>query len=228
MKTRVYFDQELQQLQDDLIVFGSMVTEALLDSVKAMRERDVVKAERIVGYDKTLNKRRFGIEDRCLTLLATQQPTAGDLRLIAAVMEINIELERMGDYAKGIGRITLMLGPECQIRVPPEIQHMATKGVDMLRRALDAFINSDLDAARSIPLEDDELDAMYNQVNRDLIARVMAHPARSDQLNYMSWAAHNLERFGDRVTNICERIMYTITGEFLEFDAREPSASGVN
>lgn len=225
---RVYFDQELQKLQDDLVVFGSMVSDAILDSVKAMRERDVAKAERIVGYDRMLNERRFGIEDRCLTLLATQQPTARDLRLIAGVMEINIELERMGDYAKGISRITTMLGPECTLRIPAEIQQMADKGVDMLRRALDAFVNQDLETAKVIPLEDDEIDTMYNRVNRELIARVMAHPSRSDQLNYISWAAHNLERFGDRVTNICERTMYTITGEFLEFDAREPEGSGVN
>ena len=226
--TRVYFDQELQRLQDDLIVFGSMVTEAILESVKALRERDVEKAEKIIGYDRTLNERRFNIEDRCLTLLATQQPAARDLRLIAGVMEINTELERMGDYAKGIGRIILMLGPECTLRIPVEIQQMADVGVSMLRRALDAFVNQDLAAARVIPLEDDELDVLYNRVNRELIGRVMAHPSRSDQLNYVSWAAHNLERFGDRVTNICERTMYTITGEFLEFDAREPAASGVN
>ena len=147
--TRVYFDQELQRLQDDLIVFGSMVSEAILDAVKALRERNVVKAERIVAYDRTLNERRFALEDRCLTLLATQQPAARDLRLIAAVLEINIELERMGDYAKGISRITLMLGPECTIRVPPEIQKMADLTVDMLRRALDAFVNQDLESARS-------------------------------------------------------------------------------
>ncbi len=228
MKTRTYFDQELQQLQDDLIIFGSMVSEALLDSVKAMRERDVVKAEKIVGYDRSLNERRFSIEDRCLTLLATQQPTARDLRLIAAVMEINTELERMGDYAKGISRITRMLGAECTLSIPPQIQKMAELGVDALRRALDAFVNQDLDAAKSIPLEDDAMDVMYNDVNREIITRMMAHPDRSDQLNYITWAAHNLERFGDRVTNICERIMYTITGEFLEFDAREPDASGTN
>ena len=226
--TRVYFDQELQRLQDDLIVFGSMVSEAILDAVKALRERNVVKAERIVAYDRTLNERRFALEDRCLTLLATQQPAARDLRLIAAVLEINIELERMGDYAKGISRITLMLGPECTIRVPPEIQKMADLTVDMLRRALDAFVNQDLESARSLPLEDDAIDTLYNLVNRDVITRMMAHPDQSDQLNYVTWAAHNLERFGDRVTNICERTMYTITGEFMEFDAREPGASGVN
>ena len=225
---RKYFEQELQQLQDDLIVFGSMVSEAILDAVKALRERDLDKAERIVQYDRILNERRFGIENRCLTLLATQQPAAGDLRLIAAVLEINIELERMGDYAKGISRITGMLGRETTVRILPEIDQMADMGVDMLRRALDAFVNQDLEAARSIPLEDDAIDALYNRANRELITRVMAHPDQSDQFNYISWAAHNLERFADRVTNICERTMYTITGEFMEFDAQEPDASGTN
>ncbi len=226
--TRAYFDHELQKLQDDLISFGSMVSEAILDSVKALQERDVVNAEKIVAYDQTLNELRFDIEDRCLTLLATQQPAARDLRLIAGVMEINIELERMGDYAKGISRITLMLGPECTLRIPKEIQQMAGLGVDLQRKALDAFVGQDLDTAKAIPFEDDKMDAMYNQVNRELITRIMAHPNRGDQLNYISWAAHNLERFGDRVTNICERTIYTITGEYSEFDAREPAASGVN
>ena len=226
--TRSYFDQELQSLQDDLVIFSSMVSEALVNSVKALRERDVQKAGMIIEYDRKLNDRRFSLEDRCLTLLATQQPTARDLRLIAAVLEINMELERMGDYAKGISRITCMLGPECTLRIPPEIQKMADLGVDMLGRALDAFVNKDLDVARALPLEDDQLDAMYNQVSREVISSIMAHPSQSDQWNYVSWAAHNLERFGDRVTNICERIVYTITGEFTEFDAREPAASGVN
>ncbi len=228
MKIRTYFDQELQKLQDDLVIFGSMVSEALMDSVKALRERDVIRADKIISYDRSLNERRFGIEDRCLTLLATQQPTARDLRLIAAVMEVNIELERMGDYAKGISRITVMLGAECTLMIPPQIAQMATMGVDMLRRALDAFVNQDLDAAKHIPLEDDAIDALYNEVNREIITRMMAHPDRSDQLNYITWAAHNLERFSDRVTNICERIIYTITGDYLEFDARTTDFSAVN
>ena len=147
--------------------------------------------------------------------LATQQPTARDLRLIAGVMEINIELERMGDYAKGISRITIMLGPECTMRIPAEIQQMADIGLWTCCAARWIRLSTRTwQTARAIPLEDDEMDTMYNRVNRDLIARVMAHPSRSDQLNYISWAAHNLERFGDRVTNICERTMYTITGEF--------------
>lgn len=225
---REAYQQQLQELRDKLLIMGSMVIQALGDSIDALKTHDIENARRIIAEDKKINALKFEIEDEVLTLIATQQPMAGDMRLLAAVLEISGELERMGDYAKGISRITLMLGPECTLRIPAEIQLMADKGVDMLRRALDAFVGQDLVAARAIPLEDDEMDTMYNRVNRELIARVMAHPSRGDQLNYISWAAHNLERFGDRVTNICERTMYTITGEFSEFDAREPAGSGVN
>lgn len=227
MATRIHFSRELQKLQDEMIVFGSVVAEAVQDSVRTLRERDLEGARRLIKSDRALNARRFEIEQETLVLLATQQPMASDLRLLAAILEISTELERMGDYAKGIARITLMLGLEPAVRPLPEIQEMADRGTDMMRRALDAFVNRDLEAARQIPLEDDQIDALYNKVNRELVTMMMAHPDRSDHANYMSWAAHNLERFSDRVTNICERIMYTITGEFLEFDADEPGASGI-
>lgn len=228
MMARTHFTREMQRLQDEMIMLGSMVAEAIQDAVRSLRERDLEAAKRLIKYDRTLNARRFEIERDSLVLLATQQPMAGDLRLIAAILEISMELERMGDYAKGIARITLMLGLEPIVRPFPEIQMMADAGTDMMRRALDAFVNRDLEAAKLIPTEDDQIDAMYNKVNRELITTMMAHPDRSDQANYMSWAAHNLERFADRVTNICERIMYTITGEFMEFDAEEPGSSGTN
>jgi phosphate transport system protein len=225
---RTLFTRELERLQDNILLMGSMVRQSLSDAVTALCERDLEAAKRIVAEDREINTRRFAIEDDCLILIATQQPAAKDLRLLAAILEISSELERIGDYAKGISKINLMMGPEPFVKPLVHIPQMCTKALDMLARALDAFVNQDVDAARRIPLEDDELDEMYNSVNRNLIAMIIKNPAITDHANYLSWVAHNLERAGDRVTNICERVVYTVTGEFVEFDGQETAMSGTN
>lgn len=215
---RTLFARELETLQTDILILGSMVIQALKESVEALRRRDMETARRLIKEDEVINKKRFEIEADCLRLIATQQPMAGNLRLIAAVLEISTELERIGDYAKGIGRIILLIGPEALIKPLVDIPHMCEIATDMLQQALDAFLNQDLEAARTIPLRDDEVDALYNQVHRDLIAMILEDPSLIDRSNYLLWAAHNLERAADRVTNICERIIFTVTGEFIEFD----------
>ncbi len=215
---RTSFVRELETLQTDTLMLGSMVIQALKESVEALRHRDMETARRLIKEDEVINKRRFEIEADCLRLIATQQPMAGNLRLIAAVLEISTELERIGDYAKGIGRIILLIGPETLLKPLVDIPRMCEIATDMLQDALDAFLNQDLEAARTIPLRDDEVDALYNQVHRDLIAMILEDPTLIDRSNYLLWAAHNLERAADRVTNICERIIFTVTGEFIEFD----------
>ena len=215
---RTSFVRELETLQTDTLMLGSMVIQALKESVEALRHRDMDTARRLIKEDEVINKRRFEIEADCLRLIATQQPMAGNLRLIAAVLEISTELERIGDYAKGIGRIILLIGPEALLKPLVDIPRMCEIATDMLQDALDAFLNQDLEAARTIPLRDDEVDALYNQVHRDLIAMILEDPTLIDRSNYLLWAAHNLERAADRVTNICERIIFTVTGEFIEFD----------
>jgi len=225
---RSQFVKDLQRLQDDLLMMGSMVRQNLRESVDALIARDLQAARRIIAADREVNKRKFAIEDDCLMLIATQQPMAGDLRLLAAVLEISTELERMGDYAKGISRISLYLGNQPLLKSFPQIPQMCDKVVENLGRALDAFIHGDVEAARAIPLEDDEIDALYNSVNRELLTIISERPDAIDRANYMPWVAHNLERAGDRVTNICERVIYTVTGELLEFDAEEPDMSGIN
>jgi phosphate transport system protein len=225
---RVQFTRDLQKLQDDILLLSSMVSEAIRNSVVALRDRDLETARRLVAGDRVVNAKKYEIEEACLFLIATQQPTAGDLRLLAAILELSTELERMGDYAKGIGRITLYMGSEPLVKLPAEIPQMCDKALDMLRRSIDAFLNHDVEAARAIPREDDAVDAMYNQVNRALLDKIVADPAVIDHANYLSWVAHNLERAADRVTNICERVIYTVTGEFVEFDTDEPFLSGVN
>ena len=215
---RTSLARELETLQTDTLMLGSMVIQALKESVEALRRRDMETARRLIKEDEVINKKRFEIEADCLRLIATQQPMAGDLRLIAAVLEISTELERIGDYAKGIGRIILLIGPEALIKPLVDIPRMCEIATTMLQQALDAFLTQDLEAARTIPLRDDEVDALYNQVHRDLIAMILEDPSLIDRSNYLLWAAHNLERAADRVTNICERIIFTVTGEFIEFD----------
>jgi phosphate transport system protein len=217
---RNLFETELSQLQDDILIMGSMVIQALKDSVDALKNQDLEVAQRIIDEDKEINRRRYDIELRSLTVIARQQPMASDLRLLAAILEIVTELERIGDYAKGIGKITIMMGKDPLIKPLVDIPQMCDKVVDMLRRALDAFVAQDLEVARTLPLEDDEVDDLYNHVQRDILNILLQKPELIDRANYLLWAAHNLERAADRVTNICERIVFTVTGELIEMDAK--------
>ena len=209
-------------------MLGSMVRQALADAVTALAKRDLDAARGIVSGDREINSRRFRIEDDCLSLIAMQQPIARDLRLLAAMLEISTELERIGDYAKGISKISLMIGSEPLIKPLIEIPQMCERVLSMLERSLDAFVNYDAQAARAIPLEVDAIDDLYNMVNRQLLDLIIKDPAVIDQANYLSWVAHNLERAGDRVTNVCERVVYTVTGEFVEFDGEESLMSGIS
>lgn len=215
---RKTFEKDLQRLQDEVLALGSMVAKAIQEAVSSLKARDREMAKQIIAGDRAINEKRFAIESETLTLIATQQPLAGDLRTLAAVLEIATELERIGDYAKGIAKINLMMGEEPLIKPLIDIPQMADKATDMLRRALDAFIRRDVETARSIPLEDDQVDALYNQVYRELLTFIMADPRTLNQATYLLWVAHNLERSADRVTNICERVVFTVTGRMQEMD----------
>ncbi len=215
---RETFERELYKLQDELLILGDMVEQAVRESVEALRCRDLEAARRIYTNDQLINEKRYAIEQECLGLMATQQPMARDLRLLAAVLEIITELERIGDYAKGICRITLLLGNEPLVKPLIDIPKMADIGLDMLHRSLTAFIARDAEAARAIPKEDDQVDALYNQVYHELIDIMIADPHVVDRANLLMWAAHNLERLADRVTNICERIVFVVTGDIIEMD----------
>jgi phosphate transport system protein len=226
--TRETFDRELQHLQDEILVLGSLVEKAIVESVELLKRRDTAGARRLIAEDRRLiNEKRFAIESEALTLIATQQPMAGDLRVIAAVIEIAHELERMGDYAKGIAKINLMMGDEPLLKPLIDVPRMAEKARDMLHRALEAFVNRDVELARAIPKEDDEVDALYNQVYRELLTLMMANPRDIDRATYLLWVAHNLERTADRVANICERVIFTVTGEFIEMDVDDVSPAGI-
>jgi phosphate transport system protein len=215
---RQNFDQQLQKLYDEVLVLGSMVEDALLESVEVLKQQNLLRARRLIAEDEQINVNRFAIEEKTLTLIATQQPMARDMRTLAAVLEIVTELERIGDYAKGIARITLMIGQKSLLKPLIDIPRMVEKARDMLHRALEAFVESDVELARSIPAEDDEVDALYNQVYRELLTLIMSNPQNIDQATHLLWVAHNLERTAHRVVNICERVVFTVTGEMEEMD----------
>ena len=225
---REAYRQQLQDLRDKLLIMGSMVSRALDDAVNALKAMDETTARRIIAEDKKVNALKFQLEDEVLTLIATQQPMARDMRLLAAILEISGELERMGDYAKGIGRIVIYMDGQPPIKELVHIPTMNELVTNMLQRALDAFINHDVAAAKQIPQEDDQVDKLYNQVNRELIDIITKDASKIERANYLSWAAHNLERAADRVTNICERIIYTETGQYSEIDATEFGIAGIN
>lgn len=214
--SRRTFDQELDYLQGEVLALGSLVEEALVRSVETLKQRDFGASWRIVAADRDINARRYAIEESAMRLIATQQPMARDMRLLAAVLEIVSELERMGDYAKGIARINLMIGEQPLIQPLVALPIMAAKARDMLHAALVAFVERDVPAARAIPRGDDQVDTLYNQVYHDLIACILEDPGVAEQANHLMWAAHNLERAADRVLNLCERVIYAVTGELTE------------
>jgi len=218
---RKTFETEIKQVKDDVLMLGSMVEEAILNTVEALKKRDIKASEEILKADILINKKRFDIENKLMILIATQQPMAHDLRLLASTMEIISELERMGDYAKGIANINIRMGDEPLLKPLIDVPRMAQKGADMLHRALTAFINEDLEVARSLPMEDDEVDALYNQVYRELMTFVIQDPKTIERANWLLWVAHNLERVADRVTNICERTIFIVTGDMAEVKATD-------
>jgi phosphate transport system protein len=218
--TRGTLEQELAQLQNDVRHLGNMVGESAADSIQALCLRDVLWAKKIEARDRLVNTRRFDIEEQCLALIATQQPMGHNVRLLAAILEIITEIERIGDYVKGVAHITSRIGPD---PLPPDLPRPLERMVHcadaMLQSALDAFQAGDDRAARAVPASDDEVDRLYAESHEVLLEWINLHPEDFDRATRLLWVAHNLERFADRVTNICERTIFTVTGEVLEFSA---------
>jgi phosphate transport system protein len=213
---RTNFERHLHELQDEVLILGSMVEKAIYRSMEALKNRDLELAKQVVDDDNEIDKKRFDIEEKCIELIVTQQPMAGDLRIIVAVLNIIIDLERIGDHAEGNARIAIMIGKEPPLKPLIDLPRMAQKAGDMLRRSLDAFINRDAETARKIATEDDVIDALYDQVFRELLT-FMAEDGRTiTRATRLIWVAHNLERSADRVTNICERVVFVVTGKMEE------------
>ena len=219
--TRDYLDRRLHQLEEEILLLGSMVEQAILHSVEALRMQDINAAKAIKEDDLIINDKRYAIENAILITIATQQPVGRDLRRLAAMLEVSTELERMGDYAKGIAKVTIRL-ENCKVEIPHrDIKQMVELSVGMLHRALGAFVNKDPKTAASIPDEDDLVDDLYNKIYRTVINLTFQNPEIVEQANQIMWVAHNLERMADRVTNICERTVFIATGELLEMDSSD-------
>ena len=216
MEIRAIFHKKLREIQDDVLAMGSMVEKATSRSIEALKERDIEKAREIIADDLKINRKRFNIEEKCVQLIATQQPMASDLRTIIGVLNIITEIERIGDHAEGIARIVVMIGDEPLLKPLIDIPRMAEKVNGMLHRSLDALINRDADAAKLIVGEDDEVDNLYDQVFRELLTFMAEDPKTITRATRLIWVAHNLERSADRVTNICERVVYMVTGKMEE------------
>ncbi len=215
---RETLDRQIHHLQEEVLLLGSMVEQANLEAVDALQHRDTVTARRIFNNDHLINEKRYAIDNAILILIATQQPMARDLRLMAAILEVITELERMGDYAKGIAKITIHLDDTPVPISLRDFTSMADLAVSMLHRALGAFIEENAQLAHEIPADDDQIDALYKQIHREAVQAMISNPEAIDQANLMMWVAHNIERMGDRVTNICERTVFIATGELMEMD----------
>ena len=215
---RTEFDNALASLQDELLELGSMVEQAVVRAVDALKRRDLALSQQIVDEDDIIDRKRFELEERCVDLIATQQPLAGDLRILIAVLHIAVELERMGDYGEGIAKISLMMGDQPTIKPLIDIPRMADMATAMLRRSLDALVNRDVDLALQICNDDDEIDALYDQVYRELLVFMIQDPKTIQRATYLLWIAHDLERVADRATNIAERVIFLVTGKLTEIN----------
>ena len=214
--SRTTFRQEMQEIKDDVLLLGSMVEDAVMKSVEALRDNNVERSRFVIVNNKYINRKRFEVKLTIMTLMATQQPIARDLRTLAASLDVCTELERMGDYASGIANINIRSGGLSMPFILREIYAMAEKAVDMLHRALTTFADEDVETAKAIIQDDDIIDECYTQLYYDAVGSVVKEARNIERANYIIWVAHNLERLGDRTTNICERVIYMVTGERYE------------
>jgi phosphate transport system protein len=217
--TRETFDEQLKALEKDVLDMGRQVDQTIDLSIEALAKRDVELSRRVIREDESINKAQQDIEEKCLVLIATQQPLAGDLRVIFAIANIATELERMADHAKGIGQIGVMMGPREPLKPLVDIPRMAAKARWLLEQELEAFMNRDVELARSLGSEDDEVDRLYDQVFRELLIFMMDDPRTISRATYLLWVAHNLERIADRALNIGERVVFLVRGEVEEHNA---------
>jgi len=216
--TRSSLDRELRAIEDDMLRMGELVNEAIQGSLRALAERDRGLAQQVVDGDAVINRLRFDIEEACLALMATQQPAASDLRTVVAAMNVVGDLERMGDHAAGNARIVMRMGDEPLLKPLIDIPRMADVCRSMIRDSLQAFVRRDGERARQIAAMDDQIDGLYQQVFRELLSFMVEDPKTTSRALFLLFAAHNLERIGDRATNIAERVLFMTSGVMRELN----------
>ena len=216
--TRSVFERQLSEVQEDMLVMAGMVEAAITQGVEALRLRDVALARRTIENDEAIDRRRYEIEDKCIELISLQAPMASDLRTIISVLHMTTDLERMGDHAEGIAKIALMLADEPPLKPYIDIPRMAKVAIDMLHGSVEAYKMRDTKRAREIIDMDDVVDGLYEQVYHELLTYMIQDPQSIQRATYLIWVAHNLERIADRVTNICERVVFMVTGHVQELN----------
>jgi phosphate transport system protein len=216
MEIRRAFHEHLREVESDVLIMGNLVVKAIDRAIEALKERDLTLAHQIIADDAQINKQRFSIENDCIGLIATQQPVAGDLRIIVAILNIITELERIGDYAEGIAKIVIMIGDEPPLKPLIDIPRMAEITLDMVNKSLQSFITRDVELAMRVVSLDSVVDGLYDQVFRELLTFMMVDPKTTNRATRLIWVAHNLERAADRATNISERVVFTVTGKMEE------------
>lgn len=215
---RSAYEIQIQGLRDDVVSIASMVDKAIARAISALRTQDVVLAREVRKNDKLINAARWEGERRALTIIATQAPAARDLRTIAAALQIFTDLERMADHAAGVAKIVIDTADEALLKPLVDIPRMSQLAREMLADSITAFVDNDEELARRVAIRDDDVDALYDQIFRELLTYMMADPGTINRATHLLWASHNIERIADRVTNICERVIFTVTGTMEEMD----------
>ncbi len=211
------YTQQLQQIQDDLLLLGSMVEKAIVKAVEALKNRDLERSQEVIDEDDQIDDFQMALEEKCVDLIALQAPMATDLRRLVTVIQVASELERVGDYAEGIAKISVRMGEQPTLKPLIDIPRMAEMGAMMLREGLGALTTLDVEMAEKIAATDDEVDSLYEQIFRELFSFMVENPANIQAATYLIWIAHLLERIGDRSTNIAERAVYLATGKMKHF-----------
>ena len=207
------FDRQLVQLNNELIEMGGMIEKAISDTVKALVNQDIELASKVIEYDEEIDHQEREIEQLCLKLLLQQQPVAKDLRLISAALKMITDMERIGDHATDISEITIELSKESYIKKLDHIQQMAKETMVMLVQSVEAFVNKDMDKARTVIVHDDVVDDLFNKVKAELIAMIHEDVNAGEQASDLLMAAKYFERIGDHATNISEWVIFSITGQ---------------
>ena len=206
------FERKLNQVQDEVVELASMVEKAIFKSIDALKSRDIELSKQVVEEDDEIDNKQQALEDLCVDLIALEAPMAVDLRVIISAMMVANELERMGDYAEGIAKLSIAMGDLPPLKPLIDIPRMAEKSVSLLRRSIESYVGRDIEGARQVYSDDDEVDEIYEQVYRELLTYMMADPSTIQRATYLLWVSHDLERGADRTTNIAERVMYLVTG----------------
>jgi len=218
MEVSAGFSKGFKEIQDKVLAMGDMVAKEINRSIEALKKRDLKMAHQVIAGDAKIDELRFAIEDRCIELVATQKPTTDDLRAIVSVLSIITELERIGDYAEGIAKIVIMIGDEPPLKPLIDIPRMAELTNEMIEKSLESFVARDVELAKRVVTMDNAVDGLYDQVFRELLTFMMVDPKTINRATRLIWVAHNLERAADRVTNICERVVFTVTGKMEELE----------